>query len=106
MWNKMLLQKVYRTFLFLKVRNFQKVGMDVLSRLPAVNTIKGAVHWNCFGVKPFNITACFIMKCGAKYYYSHQNGRPWTIAYNNVRALVTFISAYISINWRQELYMR
>ena len=31
-------------------------------------SLKGAVSWYCFDVKPFNLTACFIMKYDAKYY--------------------------------------
>ena len=68
---------------------------------------KGAVRWCCFGVKPFNLAACFIMKCDAKCYdYAHQNGGPWTAVYNNVWALVTFFLAYnISIDWWEVLYV-
>ena len=30
--------------------------------------VKGAVHHYCFDVKPFNLSACFIMKCDMKCY--------------------------------------
>ena len=44
-----------------------------------VQDIKGAVCRYCFSVKPFNLTACFIMKRDANCYdYAHQNGWPWT----------------------------
>ena len=54
--------------------------------------IKGCmVYQYCFDVKPFNLAACFIMKCDTKCYdYVHQNGRPLTAVYNNVQALVMF----------------
>ena len=62
--------------------------------------LKGQFIGIVFGVKPFNLTAFFIMKCDANCYdYTHQNGRPWTAVYNNVQALVTFFLAYnISID--------
>ena len=68
--------------------------------------IKGAVRRYCFSVKPFTLTACFIMKCDANCYdYTHQNGWPWTAVYNNVQALVTFFLAYdVSIDQREILY--
>ena len=45
--------------------------------------IKGCmVNQYCFDVKPFNLAACYIMKC---YDYVHQNGRPLTTVYNNVQ---------------------
>ena len=50
--------------------------------------IKGAVCQYCFDVKPFNSTTCFITKREVKCHdYVHQNGRPWTAVYNNVRSL-------------------
>ena len=43
------------------------------------------------------------MKCDVKSYdYANQNGGPQTAVYNNVRALVTFFVAYISIDWQEE----
>ena len=55
----------------------------------AHSTFKGAVCWYCFDEKPFNLTACFIIKCDTKCYdYAHQNGRPLALiavlVYNNV----------------------
>ena len=59
------------------------------------SVIKRAVCHYCLGVKPFNLTACFIMKCDTKCYdYSYQNGGPWIAVCNNVQALVTFFLAY------------
>ena len=55
---------------------------------------KGIVHRYCYDVNPFNLTACFIMKCDKCYDYAHQNGRSWTAVYNNVRGLWTFFLAY------------
>ena len=71
-------------------------------------SLKGAVCWYCFGVKPFNLTACFIMKCDMNCYdYAHQNGGPWIAVYNNVQTLVTFFLAdNVSIDWQEEFYMR
>ena len=52
-------------------------------------TIKGCmVYQYYFDMKPFNLAACFIMKC---YDYVHHNGRPLTAVYNNVQALVMFL---------------
>ena len=45
------------------------------------------VYQYCFDMKPFNLAACFIMKC---YDYVHKNGRPLAAVYNNVQALVMF----------------
>ena len=44
--------------------------------LSDVKILKGhAVHQYCFDVEPFNLTACFIIKCEVKCYdYAHQNG--------------------------------
>ena len=48
--------------------------------------IKGVVHQYCYDGKPFNLTACFIMKCDVKCYdYAHQNGGPWAVMYNNLQ---------------------
>ena len=61
--------------------------------------IKGAVHQYCVEVKPFNLTACFIMKCDANIKIKlMKNGGPWKPVYDNVRALVTFFLAYVSID--------
>ena len=35
-----------------------------------------------------------------------KNGGPWNPVYDNVRALVMFFLAYLSIGWREEFYMR
>ena len=74
---------------------------------PCNGLFKGAVRWYCFGVKPFNLTTCFITKCDANCYdYAHQNGGPWTAVYNNVQVLVTFFLVYnLSIVWREVLYV-
>ena len=49
------------------------------------------MHWYCFDAKPFNLKACFITKCDAKFYdYAHQNGRPWIAVDNNMQALEAF----------------
>ena len=48
--------------------------------------LKGVVHRCCYDVKPFSLTAYFIMKRDAKCCdYVHQNDGPWTAVYNNVQ---------------------
>ena len=59
---------------------------------------KEVVRWYCFHVKPFNLTACFIMKCDINCYdHTHQNGGPWIAVYNNVRALVLLFLHSMSV---------
>ena len=53
---------------------------------PSNNTdFKGAVHWHCFDVKPFNLSACFITKCDVKRYDTYikmaDHGQQCTIMY-------------------------
>ena len=47
------------------------------------------------------------MKCDTKCYNNgYHNGAHGQQYTNNVRTLVTFFLVYISIDWREEFYMR
>ena len=62
--------------------------------------LEGAVQWYCFDV-PFNLTVCFITKCGELWLLA-QNTGPWTAVCHNVQTLVTFFLAYnVNIDWQE-----
>ena len=76
--------------------------MEHRSRVESVDTLdlEGAVQRYCFDT-PFNLTVCFITKCGELWLLA-QNGGPWTAVYHNVQTLVTFFLAYnVHIDWQE-----
>ena len=72
------------------------------------NKIKGAVCQYYFDVKPFNLTACFIMKCDTKCYDMHikmeGHGQQCTIMYERV-LLTSFLEYNVGIDWPEVLYV-